>query len=690
MKRPPEDEEEQVRSVASKNAESILIARQRAEDELIRAKKALELKTAELVRSLSMMRATLESTTDGILVTDSSGIVTDYNENYVRMFRIPREILDRRDGVRVQDFIWLVDEVKREEYRTRIEAIRASEPPETFDVLELADGRVFERVSKTQLVDGRNMGRVWSFRDVTERKQAEREHAYLAAIIASSSDAIVSKTLDGIITSWNAGAERILGYTAEEVIGRPITVIIPAERLGEEPEFLDRLRRGERIDHFETVRVRKDGRRINVSLTISPVRDSTGRIIGASKIVRDVTEREQLFALERAARAQAEEASRLKDDFLATVSHELRTPLSAILGWAHMLSSDKLPEDKVRHASEVIVRNARAQAQVIDDLLDVSRIITGKMRLDISPFMPASAIETALESVRPMAEAKGVRLLDLLDPNAGPVSGDAGRLQQIVWNLLSNAIKFTPKGGRVEVRLERINSHIEITVSDTGDGISPEFLPYVFDRFRQADASSARTSGGLGLGLAIVRHLVELHGGVVKVESPGIGKGAVFTVRLPLRPVTARKDAEPRLHPRAMTTETSQPPNGVPDLMGIRVLVVDDESDTREILREVLEQCGADVREADSTSRALEVFKEWRPGVIVSDVGMPGEDGYALIRKIREWEKESGAWTPAVALTAYARSEDRQKALMAGYQVHVAKPIEPVELALVVAGIAHR
>src|SRR5262249_31400182 len=336
-------------------------------------------------------------------------------------------------------------------------------------------------------------------------------------------------------------------------------------------------------------------------------------------------------------------------------------------------------------ALQTIERNGKPQAELIEVLLDVSRIITGKLRLDVRPVMLASVIESAVTSVSPSAEAKGVRLQTVLDPNAGPVSGDPGRLQQVVWNLLSNAIKFTQRGGRVQVRVERINSHIEITVSDTGQGIKPEFLPYVFDRFRQAEGGTTRQHAGLGLGLAIVRHLVELHGGNVTADSPGEGKGATFIVRLPLMVVHVRQDPGQRIHPRAETKE-SVVLDRVPNLTGARVLIVDDDADTRNLLRAVLEQCGAEVRDAGSARRGLNEAKEWKPSVVVSDIGMPEEDGYRFIQNFRDWEREAGTWTPAVALTAYARAEDRLRALAAGYQIHVAKPIEPIEFAFVVAG----
>ena len=384
---------------------------------------------------------------------------------------------------------------------------------------------------------------------------------------------------------------------------------------------------------------------------------------------------------------EAEAANRTKDEFLATMSHELRTPMTAILGWSQLLRSDKLNEADRPRALEVIERNARAQVKLIDDLLDVSRIITGKLRLDVRMVNLAAVVEAAVDALRPTAEAKAIRLQVLLDPLAGPVSGDTDRLQQVVWNLLSNAIKFTPKGGRVQVRLERINSHVEVTVSDSGNGINAEFLPHVFERFRQADGRTTRAHGGLGLGLAIVRQLVELHGGTVHVESGGEGQGATFIVGLPLMVMRREMDTPERRHPTSGGERAVDCP---PALAGLQVLVVDDEADTRELLRAVLEQCGSEVRTAGSAAEALALIAESKPDVLVSDIGMPEEDGYELIGKVRGLEAGLNERVPAIALTAYARLEDRIRALNAGFQVHVPKPIEPAELIAVVASLTGR
>jgi signal transduction histidine kinase/CheY-like chemotaxis protein len=385
--------------------------------------------------------------------------------------------------------------------------------------------------------------------------------------------------------------------------------------------------------------------------------------------------------------AELETINRVKDEFLSVLSHELRTPLNAILGWAKLLRSGKLDGAKAEQGLEVIERNAKSQAQLIEDLLDISRIITGKLRLKVRPLSLVSVIEAALDTVRPAADARSIRIQTVLDSEAGPVSGDPDRLQQVVWNLLSNAIKFTPKGGRVQVRVERINSHLEIIVSDTGQGISPEFLPHIFDRFSQADGSTTRVHSGLGLGLAIARNIVELHGGTIHAESPGEGQGTTFIVNLPLMIVHRFFDTPDRVHPTASSEVSLE---DAPSLEGVNILVVDDEADTRELLITLLEQSGARVTAVASASEALEKLEQWQPDVLLSDIGMPDEDGYSLIRRVRTLSKERGGQIPAIALTAYARTEDRIRALEAGFQTHIAKPLEPAELIAVIKNFAKR
>lgn len=405
---------------------------------------------------------------------------------------------------------------------------------------------------------------------------------------------------------------------------------------------------------------------------------------------RAESELERLLEREKAARQEAEEAGRLKDEFVATVSHELRAPLNAILGWVRMLHAGGLDREAADKAVETIERNAENQARLVDDLLDMSRIISGKLTLDVRLFDPAAIINAAIETIRPAAAARKIAVRVELDPAARWISGDPNRLQQIIWNLLSNAIKFTPKGGAINLKLGQDESQVVISINDTGQGISPDFLPYVFDRFRQADSSSIRRHGGLGLGLAIVRHLVELHGGSVAADSAGAGKGATFTVRLPIAPLRVEAG-----QPAAGSKpgEWKIPTNVAPILNGLSILVVDDEEDARQLIRHVLTSYGAAVITAGSAGEALESISRRLPDLpdlIVSDIGMPGEDGYSLIRKIRHSKFGARENLPAVALTAYARPQDRMRAIAAGFQYHVPKPVEPAELATVIASLTGR
>ena len=652
----------------------------------------------------------------------------------------------------------------------------------------------------------------------------------------------------------------MFGYTAQEMIERSIRAIIPDDRQYEEDEVMTRIRSGEAVDHFETIRKRKDGTLLNISLSISPVRDENGTIVGASKIARDITERLRARAAEERNRRQAaflsrltaafgvsleprqilaslaelsvpyfadwcvvdmvqpnglierlaeahvdpskvtllaelrlrhenphtplsptyvirtgqptiepeitegqlvdagggdaerlrllwalgplsymclplkvqgrtigavtmarsesgrrfdeedvriaedavsrgalavdnarayeqlQVANQLKDEFLATLSHELRTPLNAILGYARMLRSGILKEERRQQALETLERNATALTQMVEDVLDVSRIVAGKIRLQIQPVDLSMVLRDALATVTPSADAKGVRLESILDQQLGPVSGDPDRLQQVIWNLLSNAVKFTPRGGRVQLRLQRVESHVEVTVSDTGIGIREDFLPHLFERFRQGDSTTTRAHGGLGLGLAIARRIVELHGGRIHALSPGEGKGATFRVELPIMIVHAEVDSERRVHPLA---EGRRQAMELPMLPEMTVLAVDDDPDALGLVREILESAGAHVRTATSVHEALESIEQTVPDVLVTDLGMPGMDGYDLIQRIRHMDGPARE-VPAAALTAYARSEDRAKALRLGFEMHLAKPIDPSELIAAVGSLARR
>jgi PAS domain S-box-containing protein len=536
--------------------------------------------------------------------------------------------------------------------------------------------------------DGSVVGWVASISDVSDRKLTEEALRQFAAIVESTDDAIISMDLTGLITGWNNAASGLYGYSAEEVIGRPVSLLIPSEHAQEEHQILTRIRSGGRLVHYETVRMGKDGRRIDVSLTISPIEDAAGAVIGASKIARDITERrrveaerEELLKREHDARAEAEVANRVKDEFLANLSHELRTPLNAIVGWAGMLRNNKLSPDETRRAIEIIDRNAKAQTQLIESVLDVSRIVSGKLQFDLRPVDVAKVIENAVDSMRPAADAKNICFRVHVSANIAPVSGDFNRLQQVVWNLLSNAVKFSPTGTEIEVQLKILEGQVQIVIRDRGQGISAEFLPHVFERFRQADASTTRKFGGLGLGLAIVRHLVEMHGGSVKVESDGEGKGATFTVALPMMSAGSEVSGE--------STGALQENTAAKLLLrGLTILLVEDEMDTRELLVEMLSACEAEVVAAESATVAFSLLAKRRPDIVVSDISMPEVDGYEFIRRVRSSAQHSTV--PAIALTAHARAEDRRLALAAGFQEHLAKPVSVSDLAQSIAKLVGR
>lgn len=526
-------------------------------------------------------------------------------------------------------------------------------------------------------------------RQEAARSRSEIEAAQeRATILERVTDAFYGLDRQWRFTYVNRRCEEYLGKTRSELLGKVVWDEFSMVRGTAFEEQYHKAVRDQVAVHFEVLSPFSNRW---VEVHAYPSCD------GLSVNFRDITDRKELEARreallesERAARAEAERVGHLKDEFLATLSHELRTPLNAILGWAHLLRKETIDPVKLRKGLDTIERNSRVQAQIIEDLLDMSRIISGKVRLDIKNLNFSSVIEAVIESLLPAAQAKDIRLQMVLDALAGPVTGDPNRLQQVVWNLLSNAIKFTPKGGRLQVSLKSVNSHVELTVSDTGQGIKPEFLPYVFDRFRQADSSTTRKFGGLGLGLSIVKHLVELHGGTVRAESPGEGQGATFTVVLPLAQKQKNTDAQAPLHnldDEQLTTTESQETN----LAGITVLVVDDEVDSQELAKRVLSDCAAIVLTASSADEALELVQAYKPHVVVSDIGMPGKDGYDFIRALRGLPSEKGGNAPAAAVTAFARFEDRIRALRSGYQTHVAKPVEPAELIAVVASLAgHR
>jgi PAS domain S-box-containing protein len=517
------------------------------------------------------------------------------------------------------------------------------------------------------------------------------ENRYRRLFEAARDGILILNAVNLKIIDVNPFMMELLGYSRDEFLGKELWEIgLFSDKEASQQAFRELQAKG--YLRYEDLPLQTvEGRLREVEFVSNVYEEDSHQVIQCN--IRDITERkraeeERRLLLEsvEAARAEADTANVIKDEFLATVSHELRTPLTSILGWSNLLTTGNLDEQASKRALETIARNARAQRRLIDDLLDVSRIITGKLRLHMRRVELAQMIEAVVEGLRPAADSRNIHFQTALDRRVSPMSGDPDRLQQIIWNLLSNAIKFTPKGGRVRVRLERIDSHVEITITDTGEGIEPELLPHVFDRFRQSDSSNTRGYGGLGLGLSIVRELVELHGGTVSVASPGLGGGTTFKLILPVRSVHYEpSDFEKTLPIFGANTPIDQQP-----LNGLRVLVVDDETDARQLVATVLMGSGAEVVSVESGGAALDEMTRQRFDVLVADIGMLVMDGYALIEKIRQLPAERGGRIPAAALTAYAGVEDRMRVLSAGYQIHIPKPVEPAELITVVANLAER
>ena len=663
------------------------IPRPTSDPERDRAEEGLRSAAAE-------MRAVLDSALDAVVGMSEKGTITFWNPRAEAIFGWTAQEALGRDLAEL-----ILPPTDREAHRHGLERfLRTGE-------WSILDQRIETRGLRRDRshfpldlsVTARREGGGWAFTsfmaDITERKRGEErlrhQLAFTSAITGHLGEGVFALDRDGMITFVNPAAERMLGFRESELLGRHLGELLHA-RVTEGPEADDPLPRvlssGTTVHQDGGAFGKADGSSLAVSHTCSPI-VTGGEVVGAVLVFHDATERQQmeerrqqLLAREQNARGEAENANRMKDEFLAMLSHELRTPLSAIAGWAHILREGGLAPAEAARAIEVIDRNARVQGQLISDILDVSRIISGKLRLEKKPVSAAAVVEAALDTVRPSAEAKPVRLEASLDPSAGHVFVDPDRLQQVVWNLLSNAIKFTPEGGLVSVRLAGSGTQVEIVVRDSGEGISPEFVPHVFERFRQADSSTTRPHGGLGLGLAIVRHLVQAHGGTVVAESAGKGQGSSFTVHLP-RHAAGDESAAPG---QAASAEAAPPRS----LEHVRVLLVDDDPDTRGMMQTVLSQRGAEVTAASSAAEALACVDRETPDVLLSDIGMPGMDGYALIRELRE--RPAARDIPAAALTAYAHADDRGQAIAAGYQMHVAKPVEPAELVAVVASLAGR
>ena len=532
----------------------------------------------------------------------------------------------------------------------------------------------------------------------TSYRAADDPYQRLTKHLENSPLVVVEWDSDFRVSRWSESAEALFGWEAEEVLGKHVNEwhFVFADDVNAVDTVTFRQREGVEIQGVLYNRnYKKDGSVIHCEWYNSVLHDETGNLVSVLSLVLDVTdrklaekERADLLLRERNARRHAEEADRLKDEFLATLSHELRTPLTSILGWASMIRNGEVEGANAARAIETIERNARSQARLIDDLLDVSRIITGNLRLDLNPLDLAPIVEAAVDALRPTADAKGIGLRLEFAPVSCLVRGDANRLRQVIWNLLSNAIKFTPKRGNVTITLDCVESLARLTVRDTGEGISAEFLPYVFDRFRQAEGSISRKQGGLGLGLAVVRHLVELHGGNVRANSEGLDEGSTFQVELPM--AQERRDPA-RAEDRRREIERRRSLGGERvSLDGIHVLLVEDDDDSRKLLSVMLKQHGAEVTPASSAADAYRLFNEKLPDVLISDIGMPEQDGYELMRRIRELPVEKGGLIPALALTGYATRKDRDLSLSAGYHRHIAKPIEQGELVAAIASLVGR
>lgn len=745
-------EEHALRDVALRNASAIHLVQQRAEDALRQAKQDLEIRTRELSHSLSLMQLTLESTDDGILVIDSADQVVTFNEKFLETWKLERGVTTRAKPEDIWNVI--AKQVRNSAgLPNRFMAVQSNATDEARELVYLIDGRVLECYSRPQFLESQLVGRAWSFRDVTARNRVDsavQEEAKLLELlhhtgIAISANLDISVVLQAVTDAATqlSGAEfGAFFYTTTDDTGQALTFYTlsgaPREAFdrfghpratalfaptfaGDPPVRCDDVLADPRYGHWAPHHGMPPGHLPVRSYLAVPVASRRGEPVGGlffghalpgvfterterlvvgiaaqasvaidnarlyEEVKRVAAEREVLVEAERAARADIARVSRLKDDFLATLSHELRTPLTAILGWSKLLPRKTNDPEALARGLQVIERNAKAQVRLIDDLLDMNRIISGKVRLDVQPIDMAGLIDAALDAIRPAAEAKGIALRSNVNPVASPIAGDPNRLQQVIWNLLTNAVKFTPEGGWVEVNLLVHGPYLQLMVSDSGEGIPIEFLPHVFDRFRQADSSITRSRGGLGLGLSIVKQLVELHGGIVSATSEGTGKGATFTISLPFSAVYKAQIYEP---PVAVTDAVMDLPNA--SLEGLTVLVVDDEDDARDLVSQVLQEAHANVHTASSAQQGLLVLKRLLPDLLISDIGMPELDGYQLMRQVRRLPPEEGGRVPAIALTAFASSQDRTRAMMAGFQVHVSKPIEPHELVAAAASVTGR
>ncbi|HET6893578.1 MAG TPA: PAS domain S-box protein [Pyrinomonadaceae bacterium] len=633
----------------------------------------------------------LDASVDGILAFDRECRYTVWNRTMERISGMPREEVLGKRAFEVFPFLKETGEDRC--FYAALAGETSTSENRPYTVPETGREGFFKGYY-SPLVNKKDeiVGGIAIIQDITERKRAEesaqKAHQRLASHFQNSPLAVIEWDSDFRVSRWSESAERLFGWKAEEVIGKHVNDwhFVFDEDADAVAQLTHRQRVGVELLGVQRNRnYTKEGSVLYCEWYNSVLHDDGGKLVSVLSLVLDVTERKlaeeeraALLVRERDARKEAEDADRLKDEFLATLSHELRTPLTSILGWALMIRSKDIEEEHIDRAIETIERNARSQARLIDDLLDVSRIITGNLRLDVRPINMAPILEAAHDALRPTAEAKGVTVTTEFDPECCLVKADPNRLRQVIWNLLLNAIKFTHRGGKVSVNLSGVGSSARLIVRDNGEGITAEFLPYVFHRFRQAEGSISRRKGGLGLGLAVVRHLVELHGGTVSAESEGQGRGATFTVELPL--AEERRDPA-RTDDRRLEVERRQRKVAhVPSLEGMRVLLVEDDDDSRRLLAMMLKRHGAEVISTASAPEALNSFADTFPDIVISDIGIPDQDGYQLINKVRALPAERGGQTPAIALTGYATNRDRERALSAGYQLHIAKPVEPADL----------
>ena len=687
--------------------------RLRAVDERDRLLESERAARAEAELQAAALTAAIEAIPDGVYIGDAGGIVR-CNRPALEMLGAssPDELqappADLARGFRIRH-ARDGQEVTPEELPYSRALRGETAVLETWATKKSTGEDVFIRGTAAPIVvDGEIVGVVAVNSDLTDRlRLEEKQHQLryvetvlrerdeqLRAVFSGVRDyAIFTVGVDGRISSWHEGAEIMKRYTAEEAIGMPFAQLFTEEEKAcgqPQREMEIAARTGEYKG--EGKRVRGDGEVFEAAVVLTALRGPRGELLGYLKLTRDITERrrqererEELLENTEAARAEAERTSHAMGEFLASISHELRTPLSAILGWSHMLERGATDARQVTQALAAITRNARIQVQLIEDLLDLNRIETGQLRLDLQPVEPAAVVARAIDAVLPTAATKGIEIRTVLDPRAGIVSADPERLQQVVWNLLTNAVKFTPAKGRVTVAVAALPDEVEISVTDTGQGISAAFLSRLFDRFQQQDASTTRRHGGLGIGLSIARQLTQLHGGSIRAEGPGIGRGATFRVALPLLAGTSMPGGADFGPARDGTAEDDAAPTS---LGGVTVLLVEDEADARDVAAFALRSAGAQVLTASSAVEGFALFRAHRPDAIVCDIGMPEHDGYDFMRHVRGLRAEDGGRTPAAAFTAFARGEDRERALAAGFQAHVIKPAEPAALVDAVAALA--